>query len=310
MKKVLLASLMLLLSVVSLKAMEVPVSQKEDQSKLEIVNDSGKNIVVTYQLAQDLELHKLPKEKKLAPGKTLLLPQEQDNKVAYLSAKVVGANQSDEAKLGSKKLPYLTASSIIFITLAGGNTLSYNIVKEEEEPTEVRKPQEEKNLQKPREEKTIQIFYGNIELTKQVPVKIELPARPVKVYGVNPLPPHITKIIHSSGRFGKYPQVTVIPSFQPGHSAGVGEIIVPMAARSIFGEHGWPAIVDLTKSPEGPPIELMASGSTGIATLIIGTKVYQFSTDDLKELGKTLGQNIILMIDVNGNISFKADPDQ
>ncbi len=310
MKKLLLASLVLSFCAVSLKAMEVPVREEEGQSRLEIVNDSGKNIVVTYQLAQDLELHKLPIQKKLAPGKTLLLPQEQYNKVAYLSAKVVEANQSDEAELGAEKLPELTGSSIIFINSAGDNKLSYEIAKEEEKTREALKPEEEKTIQRPREEKTIQIFHGNIELTKKVPVKIELPARPVKIHGPNPLPPYITKIMHSSGQFGKYPQVTVIPSFDPGKSVGVGEVTRPMAARSIFGEHGWPAVLDLTKSPDGPPIELMASGNTGIATLIVGTKVYQFSKKDLIELATALGPKVVLMIDVNGNISFKADSDQ
>ncbi|MBA2307053.1 hypothetical protein H0W26_02885 [Candidatus Dependentiae bacterium] len=54
----------------------------------------------------------------------------------------------------------------------------------------------------------------------------------------------------------------------------------------------------------------MASGNTGIATLIIGTKVYQFSNANLIDLAKALGPKIILMIDANGNISFKADSDQ
>ncbi|MBA2307051.1 hypothetical protein H0W26_02875 [Candidatus Dependentiae bacterium] len=309
MKKLVLASLVLSFCALSVKAMEVPRAE-EDQSRLEIVNDSGKTIVVHYQFAQDVELHKLPIEKKLAPGKTLLLPQEENNKVAYLATKVVGANQSDQADLGAEKLPELTASSTIFITSAGGNTLSYDIAKEEEKPKAVLKQKQEVNIQKPREEKTIQIFHGNIELTKQTPVKIELPARPVEIHGPNPLPPYITKIIHSSGQFGKYPQITFIPSFDPGKSGGRGEVTRTMASRSIFGEHGWPAILDLTKSPDGPPIELMASGNTGIATLIIGTKVYQFSNANLIDLAKALGPKIILMIDVNGNISFKADPEQ
>ncbi|MBA2307076.1 hypothetical protein H0W26_03005 [Candidatus Dependentiae bacterium] len=305
MKKLVLASLIGAFCAVPVKAMEMPRAE-EDQSRLEIVNESGKTIVVFYQFAQEVELHKPPLQEKLAPGKTLLLPQEQDNMVAHLSAKVVGANQSDEKELGVEKLPELTASSTIFITSAGDNKLSYNIAKEEEPTKEALKRKEEINIQKPQEEKIIQIFQGNIELTKQVSVKIELPVHPVKTQGPNPLPPYITKIMHSSGLFGKYPQVTVIPSFDPGRSKGRGEVTRPMAARSIFGEHGWPALVDL----KDEPIELMVSGNTGIATIIIGTKVYQFSNANLIDLAKALGPKIILMIDANGNISFKADPDQ
>ncbi|MBA2307663.1 hypothetical protein H0W26_06050 [Candidatus Dependentiae bacterium] len=316
MKKLLLASLMLSFCAVSLKAMEVPLSEEGQTPVLKIVNNSEKDIIITYKRAQGFG--DLPSTmERLGAGETVNLPQTEGNKIAYMAVRVAGTNVSQSEEIAPEKLPQLAESpTTLYVTSAGGNKLSYTIPKIEEKVSELvklgNKPgytlskseKESPELMKPQKEETIQIFSGSVELTKQRPVRIELPTSPVQ----SSKKPHITKIINLSTSN----QVTVIASLDSTNvSLGWREgVIRHNETRTLFGLSKWPKVLDLTTESRGP-IDLISSTKAGVFEIIIEkfprTTLYRLSTDDLIRLGELLGKAIILTIDENQDISFRAD---
>ncbi len=296
MKKLMLAALLLPCSFVSLTAMEVPARKEETQSMLEIANNSGKDIVLIIHRSGEGSQDRAPEMRRLNAGKRDRFPQREDDKIVHITAQALGAEASEVEEIAPYQLSQLVqSSSTISITSAGGNKLSYTV-------SEMKSPVKE--LARPLRKKTIQVSYGTVQLTEKKPVTIETPLIPKK--GI--LPPQITKIINLS----ESSSLTFIASYAPmGQGISQGTTLNGQS-RTIFSSlGGWPELVDLTKKPE-VPIGLVVSGKSGIATIIIEglreTTLYQFSTEDLNELKDTLGSNLILTIDKNKNISFKADP--
>ncbi len=283
MKKLVLASLMLSFCAVSLKAMKVPIHEEENQSRLEIVNNSGKDIVLITYRTGDGQQDIAPEMKKLKAGKTTHLPQTEDNKIVHITAQATEANASEVEEIAPEKLTELAeSSSTIFITSAGGNKLSYTIPEIKEKAEEFARP-----LRK----KTIQVSFGTVQLSEKKSVIIETPLIPLK--GI--LPPQITKIINLS----ESSSLTFIASYDPmGQGIRQGTTLNGQS-RTIFSSlGGWPSLRDLTQKQE-KPIGLVVSGKSGVATIIIEglreTTLYRFSIEDLNEL-KILWEAILFLL--------------